>query len=112
MIGACGKTYSNFKLRLGLNDGSVLCKLDHPIGVSPRPCRKMSAAGDDGDDEQEEAVDAEFAVALAILLKTVTDAALLICVIRRMLLSRRRVHRERGKPIMRNSKVLTTPLDL
>jgi hypothetical protein len=82
MLGAGGKTYSNLKLslllllpgaRLGLNEGSVLCKLDHPVGVSPRPCRKIIA------DEQEEAGDAYFAVALAsILLKVVTDAALFL----------------------------------
>jgi hypothetical protein len=121
MIGAGGKTYSNFKLsqlpgaRLGLNEGSVFCKLEHPAGVSPRPCRKISAAGGDADAVRQEAAAAvaaaEFAIALAILFEAVADAAVLLCGIRRTLLSTRSVQREREKPIMRNSIVLTTPLD-
>jgi hypothetical protein len=123
MIGAGGKTYSNFKLsllllllllpgaRLGLNEGSVLCKLDHPAGVSPRPCKKMRAAGDDGWQEEAEAAEFALHVALAIIFKEVFDAAVLVCGVRRDLLSTKRVQRERDKPIMRNSQVLTTPLD-
>jgi hypothetical protein len=119
MIGAGGKTYSNFKLsqlpgaRLGLNEGSVFCKLEHPAGVSPRPCRKISAAGGDDDAVGQEAAAAaaEFVLALAILFEAVADAAVLLCGIRRTLLSTRSVQREREKPIMRNSRVLTTPFD-
>ena len=48
IVGAGGNTQRTLPRR-GCKVGSVSARLDQPAGVSPRPCRKMSAAGPEDD---------------------------------------------------------------
>jgi len=53
-VGAGGKTYFRLDKR-GRRDGRMDWREDHPAGVSPRPWRKMMAAGFVVDEEVEKA---------------------------------------------------------
>lgn len=44
VVGAGGKTYFTLA-SLGFISGNMSSRDDQPAGVSPRPCKKMSAAG-------------------------------------------------------------------